>query len=122
MQASVEKAASIGKVFGARLKQYRKALHVKQEGLGQSIGCSKSTISEIENGKHTPHLDTAVAIAEFFGISLDVLVKEDGQHQCQGSFAKTTSLLLAASTECRVDLVLILRALADDLERTVSSS
>ena len=120
MPASVE-TASIGKVFGARLKKYRQALHLKQEVIGQAIGCSKSTISEIENGKHTPHLDNAVAIAEFFGMPLDTMVRDGVQEQGQGSFALATRLVLEASTELRVDLVVILRALADDLEATLEA-
>jgi transcriptional regulator with XRE-family HTH domain len=119
MTASVEGASSTSKVFGARLKHYRKAMQLKQEVIAQAIGCSKSTISEIENGKHPPHLDNAVAIADFFGLSLDALVKEEVQHTHVVTMARTSQALGMVCAECRAKLIPLLRAIADDFEQTL---
>ena len=101
--------------FGERLRGLRKSLGLKQESLGEALGYSKSMISEIEKGHQAPPLDKAVAIAEYFGIPLDALVKEDYQE---------TSLLLAlrqmargCSVEQRKTLVAYCRTFLDELEQ-----
>jgi transcriptional regulator with XRE-family HTH domain len=116
MPGSLESVSSIGKVFGASLKKYRKALQLKQEAIGQAIGCSKSTISEIENGKHTPHLDNAVAIAEFFGVPLDALVKENDQHSEATVLLTLRQMAMGCPEEQRKTIAAYCRTFADALE------
>lgn len=116
MQATLEASSSLGRVFGARLKRYRKALHLKQEAVGQAVGCSKSTISEIENGKYAPHLDKAVALARFFGVSVDALVNEGEEDGHSEWLAGVREKAFAWPDECKLTIAELLKALAHELE------
>jgi transcriptional regulator with XRE-family HTH domain len=57
-----------------RLKELREQQRLNQEGLALKINVSQSTISAYEIGERTPDLETLIAIAKFFNISLDYLV------------------------------------------------
>lgn len=56
-----------------RLKQLREERHLSQAGLALNLNLSQSTVSAYEVGDRTPDLETLVAIAQFFGVSLDYL-------------------------------------------------
>ena len=56
-----------------RLKQLREERHLSQAGLALNLNLSQSTVSAYEVGDLTPDLETLVAIAQFFGVSLDYL-------------------------------------------------
>ena len=45
------------------IKERRTELGVTQEWLAERSGVGRSTISEIENGKHIPDVEEAIAIA-----------------------------------------------------------
>ena len=57
-----------------RLKELREQRRLNQEGLALSLNVSQSTISAYEVGERTPDLETLLAIAEFFHVSLGYLV------------------------------------------------
>ncbi|MEK4433016.1 helix-turn-helix transcriptional regulator [Paenibacillus sp. FSL M7-0802] len=42
---------------------------------------SKASISNLEKGKHRPNVDMAIAIAKFFGVSLDWLLLGEGEQE-----------------------------------------
>jgi len=46
-----------------------------QKELADKLGISESAVSLIENGKRKLKLETAIKLAEIFGVSLDELVK-----------------------------------------------
>ncbi|KAF6636902.1 helix-turn-helix domain-containing protein [Paenibacillus sp. CMM36] len=53
-------------------------LPAKNKETGEMVGYKKTTsatISNIENDKHSPSLDMAVALADYFDVSLDWLVR-----------------------------------------------
>lgn len=56
-----------------RLKELREEQRLSQAGLALKLNVSQSTISAYEVGERTPDLETLVAIANFFNISLDYL-------------------------------------------------
>lgn len=56
-----------------RLKELRDERRLNQEGLAQKLNVSQSTISAYEVGERTPDLETLIAIANFFNVSLDYL-------------------------------------------------
>ena len=60
-----------------QLKNYRKKLDISQEGLAEIIHVSRQTISNWENDKSYPNLQSLVLLSEYFEISLDELVKGD---------------------------------------------
>lgn len=57
-----------------RLKELREQRRLNQEGLAMNISVSQSTISAYEVGERTPDLETLIAIAKFFDVSIDYLV------------------------------------------------
>ena len=57
-----------------RLKELREKRRLNQEGLALKLSVSQSTISAYEIGERTPDLETLIAIANFFNVSLDYLV------------------------------------------------
>ena len=65
--------------FGAKLKELRLQANMTQEKLAEKLNEkyglneSKATISQFENNKRVPDLDRIVNIADFVGVSLDVL-------------------------------------------------
>jgi len=57
-----------------RLKELREQRRLNQEGLALQLSVSQSTISAYEVGERTPDLETLMAIASLFGVSIDYLV------------------------------------------------
>ncbi len=60
-----------------QLKNYRKEFNISQEELSEIIHVSRQTISNWENGKSYPDLQSLLLLSEYFKISLDELVKGD---------------------------------------------
>ena len=56
-----------------RLKELREERRLNQEGLALKLNVSQSTVSAYEIGERTPDLETMIAIAQFFDVSLDYL-------------------------------------------------
>ena len=56
-----------------RLKELREQRRLNQERLAMKLNVSQSTISAYEVGERVPDLETLIAIADFFGVSLDYL-------------------------------------------------
>lgn len=62
------------KVFCERLKELRQEKKIGQVELAASIGVSRGVISLWENGLREPTMGSLIALAEYFGVSLDFLV------------------------------------------------
>lgn len=60
-------------VFAQRLKQLREEKGLSQQALGEIIGVSKIAVYTYEKGKNYPEVRKFLALAEFFGVSLDYL-------------------------------------------------
>ncbi|GAA0702870.1 helix-turn-helix transcriptional regulator [Paraclostridium ghonii] len=60
-----------------QLKNYRKKFNLSQEDLADIIHVSRPTISNWENGKSYPDLQSLLLLSDYFKISLDELVKGD---------------------------------------------
>ena len=61
-------------MIGERLRMLRKKRGITQTELADVIGVKKSTISLYETGKSDPADEFKIAIAKYFGISLDYLI------------------------------------------------
>ena len=59
--------------FGEVLKELRLEKKLSQKELAKQIGVGKSIISSWELGQNQPTLPNLVAIAKFFGVSIDYL-------------------------------------------------
>ncbi len=63
--------------FGKRLKQKRISLKLTQDEFAKSLYISRQTISNWENGKTLPDIDSLILISNIYDISLDELIKGD---------------------------------------------
>lgn len=67
--------------FGKRLKELRQEKGLTQEELAKEFFTSRQNISSWENGKTYPNMTDLIHLSDFFGVSLDVFLKEDGKVQ-----------------------------------------
>ncbi|MEF2919744.1 MAG: helix-turn-helix transcriptional regulator [Acutalibacteraceae bacterium] len=54
-----------------KLKEYRARINVNQSQLGQMVGVSRQTISQIERGDYSPSVVLALKIAKVFGATVE---------------------------------------------------
>lgn len=57
--------------IGKKLKQLRKSKGLTQEQVAEKVDITRSTISNYEIGRRTPHLKDLSALAGVFGVGLD---------------------------------------------------
>lgn len=60
-----------------RLKQRRNTLQMTQEEVAEKIHVSRQTISNWENGRNLPDINSLILISKIYAISLDELMKGD---------------------------------------------
>ena len=60
----------------------RKQKHWSQEELAEKLNVSRQAVSKWENASSIPDLDKIILLSEFFGVSLDDLIKEDIEESC----------------------------------------
>ena len=63
--------------FHDKLQQLRKQAGLTQEELAQKLFVSRTAISKWESGRGLPSIDSLMAIANFFGITVDQLLSGD---------------------------------------------
>lgn len=63
--------------LGKRIAKKRKDHGLTQEGLAEICSVTRQTISNWENGKSYPDLETLVLISDTFDVSLDAMLKGD---------------------------------------------
>ena len=60
-----------------KLYGLRKERGLSQEALAEELGVSRQAISKWESGKAMPESDKLIVISEYFGVSLDYLLRDD---------------------------------------------
>ncbi len=65
-------------MFSERLYTLRKNRGLSQEQLADALGVSRQSVSKWESGASMPESDRLIAISEYFGVSLDALLRETG--------------------------------------------
>ncbi|MFR9278604.1 MAG: helix-turn-helix domain-containing protein [Ezakiella coagulans] len=63
--------------LGNKIKYYRNEKELSQEELAERVYVSRQTISNWENNKSYPDINSIVLLSEIFGISIDNLIKGD---------------------------------------------
>ena len=66
-----------GMELGKQIKKYRQEAQLSQEELAERIYVSRQTISNWENDKSYPDVNSLVLLSETFQVSLDNLIKGD---------------------------------------------
>lgn len=87
--------------IGDKIKASRLQREWTQEQLADLLNVSRSTVSSWEVGRNYPDLVTIVAISDLFGISLDILLREDQK------MAKTVTKKIRLNKVYKIILVLI---------------
>ena len=62
---------------GKQIKNFRQDLKLSQEELASKIFVTRQTISNWENGKNYPDVNSLIMLSQLFTTSLDILVKGD---------------------------------------------
>lgn len=63
--------------LGSNIQKIRKEARMSQEDFAEMFHVSRQTISNWENSKSYPDLETIIKMSDSFNISLDILLKED---------------------------------------------
>lgn len=63
--------------LGNQIKKYRKQLNMSQDELAEKVYVTRQTISNWENEKNYPDVQSLLRLSSEFGVSLDELIKGD---------------------------------------------
>lgn len=63
--------------IGEKITQLRTATHLSQEQLAEALSVSRQSVSKWEMGQATPQCEKIVQLAALFGVSTDMLLKEE---------------------------------------------
>lgn len=63
--------------LGGQIRKYRDTLGLSQEELAEKIFVTRQSVSNWENGKTYPDLQSLLRLSELFSLSLDELIKGD---------------------------------------------
>ena len=68
-----------------RLKEYRARLNVNQHEMGQLVGVSRQTISQIERGDYSPSVTLALKLAKLCQVSVEDIFsyEEDTRNEAE---------------------------------------
>ena len=64
-------------MLSEKLYALRKKSGLSQEQLAERLGVSRQAISKWESGQSVPESEKLIAVSNYFGVSLDYLLKED---------------------------------------------
>lgn len=62
------------KKLAERIKYLRDEKSLTQEALGRAVGYDQSRVAKWENGSLEPNVDTLIALAELFGVTVGYIV------------------------------------------------
>ena len=65
--------------YGKRLKQIRESKQISVYKLAQDVGMSQGHISDLENGRNVPTIDTLKRLLAPFGITLSEFFNENSE-------------------------------------------
>lgn len=70
-------------IFSKRLKDLREEKSITKTQLAEKIGCDQPKISKLENPESTtfPSVDNLIALADYFGVSIDYLLGIEKKQQ-----------------------------------------
>ena len=74
---------------GEYLKKLRTEKGLSQDALGEVLGISRQSVSKWEQGNSTPDIDNIGKLAEFYGVSIDSLVKGEAQEEAENATAES---------------------------------
>lgn len=84
------------KTLGEQITVLRSDRNMTQEDLAEKIGVSRQAVTKWEANESTPELAKIIALADFFGISLDKLVGRD-----ESLYDMVKDTVIECSANCR---------------------
>lgn len=72
-----------------RIKELRTRLHLSQDYVAKFLGLSRSTYTQMENGKRKVLADEVVQLSNLFGVSADSLLNDTEASQPVTMFARS---------------------------------
>ncbi len=69
---------SCPKAMKNRVRTLRMQQSLAQGQLAEAMGVSRQTINSIENERYTPSLPLALALARFFGVTVEEMFDDQG--------------------------------------------
>lgn len=93
---------------GKRIRKYRNARNMKQFDLGEEVNVSRNYICKLEKGERVAAIEIYVALAEYFGVTLDELllgIKPDNETETKANQYKD---FLKAKLSAVVDLLQVI--------------
>lgn len=99
-----KRAHGLGRHLSQRLRQARTARKLSLRELAGRVGVSASLISQIENGKVQPSVNTLYALAIELGLSIDELLDSSGELAQAGADADPPVVVLRADQRKVIDL------------------
>ena len=104
--------------LGKQIKMHRQEAHLSQEELANRVYVSRQTISNWENDKSYPDVNSLVLLSEIFQISLDNLIKGDievmkdviqkEEIEKMNRYGKAYTIMLIATAVSAVPLFMLL--------------
>ena len=67
------------------LKEYRAKINVNQHEMGQLVGVSRQTISQIERGDYSPSVTLALKIAKVFEVPVEAIFTYEEESEEENS-------------------------------------
>ena len=64
-----------------KLKELRKEKGISLKELGSIVGVAECTMSLYENGKRQPDYETLLKLAEYYGVSVDYILRGDDESE-----------------------------------------
>lgn len=64
-------------MFRERVKELREDMALSQSMLGRKIGVKQSAVGMWESGRSMPEINTLIALADYFNVSVDYLLGRD---------------------------------------------
>lgn len=64
----------------SKLKIFRKQNNFTQEEIAEKLGVSRQAVAKWERGETQPDVESCVKLADLYGVSLDMLVRDIGNH------------------------------------------
>ncbi len=104
--------------MGKRIREWRTRGEITQEDLSFCTGLSIPYLSEIENGKRRPSVDSIVAIADALGITVDELLSGNLQSSINDYQTDIDFLLYDCSKEERYFIYEMLKAIKTSLRQS----
>ena len=72
--------------FGARLRFIRKQKNVTVNKISKATGIHENALQNYEYGKHKPGFYALITLADYYGVSLDYLMKGSESDSDSGNF------------------------------------